>query len=56
MSAGLYQCTECSPLISAPQVYVCSSPVVFAHMSLQGPVLPKCNLVVADFRLGQLVE
>jgi hypothetical protein len=33
---------ECFPLISGLQTFVCSS-IVFTHMSLQGPGLPRCN-------------
>jgi hypothetical protein len=36
MSSVLYQYTGCSHLISGPQDFVCSCPVVFTQMYLQG--------------------
>jgi hypothetical protein len=44
MSSVCYQYIGCSPLIFGPGVFVCS-PIVFTHVSPQGPGLPRFNML-----------
>jgi hypothetical protein len=52
MSSVLCPYTGYSPPISSPQVFVCSSPDLFTHMSPQDPRLLRSNLDWGSLNLG----